>query len=214
MTTPTCFNSNSILIVTLLCANYLSPTSCFVHQRLGSEVRAFTAIHHQRNNLHQQSQSQSKSQSFTQIKSSNNEGDKDDEIAELEAKLAKLKQEKEVEATNAVATATAPATATSDDEFVPKTQLNGDRVEDLAPLDEMLSESWKESNVDNNGGESSGVGGIVTSLATILALIIGFVLLGQVPVGQDGLDKYSTAKPSTTIDLGDKNPAAKVSDLY
>ncbi len=131
---------------------------------------------------------------------------KDDEIAELEAKLKQLKEEKEQQqqiSNEVVSTAVAETT----------TEMNGDRsvasnMKNQVPLDEMLSESWKEDEVENSGGF-----GIVGSLVTLVALVIGFVILGQVPVGQEGLDKYSTAKPSTTIDLGDKNPASKGLDI-
>ena len=131
---------------------------------------------------------------------------KDDEIAELEAKLKQLKGEKEEQqqiSNEVVSTAVAE----------PTTEMNGDRsiasnMKNQVALDEMLSESWKEDEVENSGGF-----GIVGSLVTLVALLIGFVILGQVPVGQEGLDKYSTPKPSTTIDLGDKNPASKGLDI-
>jgi hypothetical protein len=114
---------------------------------------------------------------------------KDDEIAELEAKLQQLKEAKEIETQEDIAVATSDA-------------------DDEAPLDGILSEAWKESDVGADGG-----GSIISSLVTILAAIVVFVLLAQIPVGQEGLDKYSTPlgpKTSTTIDLGDKNPVSRI----
>ncbi len=129
----------------------------------------------------------------TLIQSSNDS--KEDEIAALEAKLRQLKQEQQEEQQEEQAVATAT--------YTPPSNANGDQNIDESPLDEMLSESWKEKEVDEDGGS------IVGSLVTGLVLLVGFVALSQIPVGQEGLDKYSTAKPSTTIDLGDKNPNAK-----
>lgn len=127
-----------------------------------------------------------------------NSTNKDDEIAELEAKLRQLKEEKDT-TDSAVATTSSTSTAS---------EINGDTpvatITDDAPLDEMLSEAWKESDSAEKGGS------IIPSLIGGLVLLIAFVALSQVPVGQEGLDKYSTPKPSTSIDLGDKNPSARI----
>ena len=131
----------------------------------------------------------------TRINSTN----KDDEIAELEAKLKQLKEEKEAAADSEVATTLTGINGESS--AVATTELTNE--DDAQPLDEMLSEAWKESE---NGVEEGG--SIIPSLIGGLVLLVSFVALSQIPVGQEGLDKYSTAKPSTSIDLGDKNPAS------
>ena len=124
---------------------------------------------------------------------------KDDEIAELEAKLKQLREEKVNEQQQQEEEAAAATTS-----------ANGQVTEvEQTPLNEMLSESWKESEMEGNNSSGS----IISSLITGLILVVAFVALSQIPVGQEGLDKYSTAKPSTTIDLGDKNPVSKISDF-
>ena len=130
------------------------------------------------------------------IKSTN----KDDEIAELEAKLKQLREEKGSEQQQQEEEEAAAAT----------TSANGQVTEvEQTPLNEMLSESWKENEMEGNNSSGS----IISSLITGLILVVAFVALSQIPVGQEGLDKYSTTKPSTTIDLGDKNPVSKITDF-
>ena len=81
------------------------------------------------------------------------------------------------------------------------------------PFDEMLSEQWKvsknravpkgsSSNTRSNNGGNSGIGGSIKTIVGVVALLLGVVAFSQIPVGQEDLDKYSTAKPSTSIDLG------------
>ena len=123
---------------------------------------------------------------------------KDDEIAELEAKLKQLREEKVIEQQE------------EEEEAAATTSANGQVIEvEQTPLNEMLSESWKENEMEGNNSSGS----IISSLITGLILVVAFVALSQIPVGQEGLDKYSTAKPSTTIDLGDKNPVSKITDF-
>jgi len=181
MTTNTWIILASIFILTLV--QNLSPALCFVHVPL-SFTKSTGKI------------------TATLIQSSNN---KEDEIAELEAKLRQLKQEQQMDEQAAQQQEEEQAVATAT--YTPPSNANGDRNIDESPLDEMLSESWKENEVDEGGGS------IIGSLVTGLVLLVSFVALSQIPVGQEGLDKYSTAKPSTTIDLGDKNPNSK-SDLF
>ena len=81
------------------------------------------------------------------------------------------------------------------------------------PFDEMLSEQWKvsknravtkgsSSNTRSNNGGNSGIGSGIKTIVGVVALLLGVVAFSQIPVGQEDLDKYSTAKPSTSIDLG------------
>jgi len=119
---------------------------------------------------------------------------KEDEIAALEERLRKLKEE---------AAAVDSDGDSSRKYIVPNESDQGDNV--LSPmqqqeaLDEMLSESWKDN-------EPSDQGGVIRNFIAGAVLVLAAIFFSQIPVGQDGLDKYSTAKPSTTIDLGDLNP--------
>ncbi len=118
---------------------------------------------------------------------------KDDEIAELEEKLKQLKEQKEEEALK------------EEQQALDDINNSDNNVLDQVPLNEMLSESWKEKEMEGNSS-----GSIISSLVTGLALVVAFVLFSQIPVGQEGYEKYTTAKPSTTIDLGDKNPISRI----
>jgi len=149
----------------------------------------------------------------TRLSSSN-----DEEIAALEEKLRRLKEntdaEEEQDATTTgekiSSTAKIPDVAAelfaekrfkiSDDstnmmvtgEEIPNTRIS-------EPYEELLSEQWKSR-------ESSGGGIGIKDIATAVAVLLGIIAFSQVPIGQEDLDKYSTAKPSTAIDLGDLNP--------
>ncbi len=81
--------------------------------------------------------------------------------------------------------------AVSDSPSVPGVEID-------EPFEEMLSEQWKESDVESQEGG----GGVIKNLIGGVAILVAAIAFSQVPVGQEGLDKYSTAKPSTTIDLG------------
>lgn len=115
---------------------------------------------------------------------------KDDEIAELEKKLQQLKEEKE-------------EVAVVDDSNDDKPPVNAPNSLD-EPMLEMLSESWKEDDVEEGGNI------ILPIIGAVLAVVflVGF---SQVPVGQQDLTKYSAAKASNQIDLGDLNEARKKS---
>lgn len=108
---------------------------------------------------------------------------KQDEIEALEEKLRKLKEE---------ADESSKEVKTSVDDMTPVAKETVDE-----PFEEMLSESWKDSDV-----ESEDSGGVVKNLIGAAILVVVAIIVSQVPVGQEGFDKYSTAKPNTTIDLG------------
>ena len=175
----------AVVTVTILSTHLLTPVSCFVQPKpfISTNVKILPT---------------SFTSSITQIKSSNSD---DDEIAELEAKLRQLKEEKQKEL----------LTKTSDDEPADTPTSNPintgiTNYDSDTPLNEMLSESWKESDSVSGGSDEEG-GSIVPALLSGVALILGFILFSQIPVGQEAYDKYSTAKPNTSIDLGDKAPA-------
>lgn len=109
---------------------------------------------------------------------------KEDEIAALEERLRKLKEESTVD--RYVDINRNPIGREGSEPSLPT------KVE---PLEEMLSESWK----DNEPSDQSGV---IRNFVAAFLLVLAAIFFSQIPVGQEGLDKYSTAKPSTTIDLG------------
>ena len=141
---------------------------------------------------------------------------KEEEIQALEEKLRLLKQEA-AETTTPLDEAGEPPATTSKEEEEEEEELTwkvpeSKRPQDSTiavrkvpiasmddPFDEMLSEQWKVKNNAVNGSSSSG--GIM-NIVGVVAILLGIVAFSQVPIGQEDLDKYSTAKPSTSIDLG------------
>ena len=110
---------------------------------------------------------------------------KDDEIAALEEKIRRLKEEAEAEAEEKVGESSNIAS-----------DFEASNTDIDEPFGEMLSESWKVES------EPSDEGGVVKNLITAVIILVLAIALSQVPVGQEGLDKYSTAKPNQSIDLG------------
>jgi hypothetical protein len=110
---------------------------------------------------------------------------KEDEIAELEEKLRKLKEETEQE------TDGQPEKMASEE----MEALESSVIEE--PLEALLSESWKDAEAS-----SEDQGSVVKNLIGAAILIVALIAFSQIPVGNEGLDKYSTAKPNQSIDLG------------
>jgi|AntRauTorckE5430_2_1112549.scaffolds.fasta_scaffold00775_8 hypothetical protein len=115
---------------------------------------------------------------------------KEDEIAALEEQLRKLKEgtpspNESPETPDASSSSSSSADLDSDPDL--------DLIEE--PLAALLSESWKDSEVTDDGGVVKNI--IIAVVALLVALAVS-----QIPVGQEGYDRYSTAKPSTAIDLG------------
>ena len=133
---------------------------------------------------------------------------KDDEIAKLEEQLRKLKEEAESESEEQKSSSTVlqEIQPFNPDSFVGR----GPAKRPIQPMEEMLSEAWKEqvepqelrssTSSQQNGGLS--IPAILGGVA--LVLFLGF--FSQVPVGQEDLSKYQAIKASTQIDLGDINP--------
>mmetsp|Transcript_44362 Transcript_44362/g.53607 ORF Transcript_44362/g.53607 Transcript_44362/m.53607 type:complete len:199 (+) Transcript_44362:134-730(+) len=121
---------------------------------------------------------------------------KDDEIAALEEKIRQLKRD------------AAQETSNEDDDDDGKSASTAVTLtpEEMEPFEEMLTEKWKEvpSNDENGGG-----GNVLVTVAGVLAAVVALALFSQVPVGQENYDKYSSATPSTSIDLGDLNRSKK-----
>ncbi|CAB9513005.1 expressed unknown protein [Seminavis robusta] len=127
---------------------------------------------------------------------------KDEEIAKLEEQLRKLKEEEE-EPVVEEETEEPAIVVTSSDDFVGR----GPAKRAVQPMEEMLSEAWKDGGSSSSSVEETSEGGI--SIPAILASIAFVVFVGffsQVPVGQDDLSKYQAIKTDTSIDLGDINP--------
>lgn len=123
--------------------------------------------------------------------------DKEQEIAELEERLAQLKAEKESapavaaftgegDDDNIMRVETPPTSSTPDDGF----DMNAyrKRVANIKepPPGEFLSEAWKES-VE----EQPGVGDTLKTLGLGLGIVLALVAFSQIPVGDEGLTKYS-----------------------
>uniref|UniRef100_A0A7S4SN45 Uncharacterized protein n=1 Tax=Ditylum brightwellii TaxID=49249 RepID=A0A7S4SN45_9STRA len=116
---------------------------------------------------------------------------KEDEIAALEEKLRLLKEE--------AAQQQQEEEGASEIEAEIANLRNADE-----PYVEMLSEQWKESDVDN---ESSG--GLLTTVLGVAIALVFLIGFSQIPVGQEDYSRYSVTPGvgSTKIDLGDLNPA-------
>lgn len=108
---------------------------------------------------------------------------KEDEIAALEEKLRILKEEADMKKENQVEVETSIPQITIDE-----------------PLDEMLTEKWKEKETESVDG-----GGFIKNLVGIGILLAVSLAVSQIPAGQEGYDKYTVVKPNTSIDLGDLN---------
>jgi hypothetical protein len=148
---------------------------------------------------------------------------KDEEIAALEEKLRQLRDtdadattaefsESEAESSPPPSTTPLPPPPTStslesQSQSQPQSQPQSFPVTRALPVknqatvddfDELLSESWK----DNDVSASEGGGAVLKNLAIAGIALLVAVAVSQVPVGQDGYDRYTTAKPNTSIDLG------------
>jgi hypothetical protein len=107
---------------------------------------------------------------------------KEDEIAALEEKLRILKEEADMKENQVEAETSIP-------------QITIDE-----PLDEMLTEKWKEKEAESVDG-----GGFIKNLVGIGILLAVSIAVSQIPAGQEEYDKYTVVKPNTSIDLGDLN---------
>lgn len=116
--------------------------------------------------------------------------DKEQEIAELEERLAALRDEG-----SGVGDA---AVAEEDDELPPNTLAPDDDSFDMnayrkrvanikePPPGEFLSEAWKES-VE----EQPGLSDTLKTLGIGLGIVLALVAFSQIPIGDEGLTKYS-----------------------
>jgi len=133
-----------------------------------------------------------------------NASSKDEEIAALEEKLRLLKEETDA---STAAEAEADADTLSEEPSrgwkpTPSTTPPPQRPAAITnvddPLYEMLSESWKDSDASS----SEGGGAVMKNLMIAGIALLAAIAFSQVPVGNEGYDRYSAAKPNTSIDLG------------
>lgn len=128
------------------------------------------------------------------LREQSNGGDKEREIAALEERLAELRGEGSSEG-DAVAAAT--SALEEDEELPPDTMAPDDgfdmnayrkRVANIKepPPGEFLSEAWKESVEDQPG-----LGGTLKTLGIGAGIILALVAFSQIPIGDEGLAKYS-----------------------
>lgn len=129
------------------------------------------------------------------LREQSNDGDKEREIAALEERLAELRGEGSSEG-DAVAAATSSALE-EDEELPPDTMAPDDRFDMNAyrkrvanikepPPGEFLSEAWKESVEDQPG-----LGDTLKTLGIGAGIILALVAFSQIPIGDEGLAKYS-----------------------
>ena len=116
--------------------------------------------------------------------------DKEQEIAELEERLAALRGEGSDVGDAAV--------AEEDDELPPNTMAPDDDSFDMnayrkrvanikePPPGEFLSEAWKES-VE----EQPGLGDTLKTLGIGVGVVLALLAFSQIPIGDEGLTKYS-----------------------
>lgn len=128
------------------------------------------------------------------LREQSNDGDKEREIASLEERLAELRGEGSSEG-DAVAAATS---ALEEDEELPPDTMSPDdgfdmnayrkRVANIKepPPGEFLSEAWKESVEDQPGLDDT-----LKTLGIGAGIILALVAFSQIPIGDDGLAKYS-----------------------
>jgi len=152
----------------------------------------------------------------TRLSSSN-----DEEIAALEEKLRRLKETPtDTEQQDAIAKETS-STEKSDVAAEPfeekrfkisdestNMMVTGEEIPNsriTEPYEELLSEQWKVRSKSSKGGDGIDFKDVLVKGAAAVAILAGIIAFSQVPIGQEDLDKYSTAKPSTAIDLGDLN---------
>eukprot|EP00977_Amphora_coffeiformis_P017824 scaffold5952_cov154-Amphora_coffeaeformis.AAC.1 len=130
-------------------------------------------------------------------------GSREEEIAKLEEQLRKLREEE----------ASAPTAATTVDGSLKNSEINAVEqriLEKVKGKDMILSE--RELYDDNIVEDRSTEGGSIVQ--TILAAVAAIVVLGifaQIPIGDEGLSKYSAQSGPTmsrSIDLGDLNTDA------
>jgi len=144
----------------------------------------------------------------------------DEEIAALEEKLRKLKEggaaasaqsATEVETPSADKPDTASEQPVAEKRFKISDDSTNIMVTGEEPsrkssdvYEELLSEQWKSR--ESNGIDRKD---LLVKGGAVVATLLGLVAFSQVPIGQEDLDKYSTAKPSMAIDLGDLNPVGE-----
>lgn len=150
-----------------------------------------------------------------------NNSSRDQEIAALEKQLRRLKEDDAASAQTS--TETIGDGAVVAEEVSSSSSYLGRLTPDVAtPMNEMLSESWKEqadvvvsdkNDVDGDDNDNS-IGSALKKVAAAILFIVGLTLASQVPVGQEDFSKYSYKEPPTTatIDLGDLNPIKSVKD--
>jgi len=133
----------------------------------------------------------------------------DEEIAALEEKLRKLKEggSTEQDTTEAEVSPSEKIPGIATELFEEKRfKISKDSTnvmvtgEPAEPFEELLSEQWKTRE-----GDGIDLKDILVKGASAVAILAGIVAFSQIPIGQEDLDRYSTAKPSTAIDLGDLN---------
>lgn len=152
-------------------------------------------------------------------------GSKEDEIAALEAQLKALKEEQPASVDAAVPASSSVVDDNGNDDNNENQPVDaaterkwtvdagrfaappsGSAVDSEGePYAEMLTESWKARADSYEKDQQEGLLNTVGKLAAVVAAVAVLVVFSQIPVGQENYDRYSTAKPNMSIDLGDVN---------
>jgi hypothetical protein len=134
-----------------------------------------------------------------------NDNDNENEIAKLEEQIRQLRAAAAAATTNTNINNTSSFRVT---EMSDKENLDGTSSSSLTTsgneptlLDAMFSERWKED--DNNTNITTG--NPILAVMTTIIVMIGILIVSQIPMGDEGYRKYSAVKTTTTIDLGDLN---------
>ena len=128
------------------------------------------------------------------LREQSNDGEKEREIAALEERLAELRGEG---SSGGDAVAAATSALEEDEELPPDTMAPDDgfdmnsyrkRVANIKepPPGEFLSEAWKEYVADQPG-----LGDTLKTLGIGAGIILALVAFSQIPIGDEGLAKYS-----------------------
>jgi len=152
--------------------------------------------------------------------------DREEEIARLQEQILRLREEEGVDSSaktdstvSAATTATAGTSEREEEEEESLADAWRAAVGERKKLENLKSEKrvmlLSEGDLIEGGileNDSNELSGILPAALGAVVAVVFLLLFAQVPVGQEGYQKYSAPTGPTTvktIDLGDLNPARK-----